>query len=166
MEKFGSLFISLGFSVMVLTSYSQESQQIRIFLEKVEKDLREVDSTARIQTYRRSISNRKVITKGWLGKDNKSFKQKIKYSRNGLKKEKLKIYLETQYNSIVVMYLIKINDKIHFLKYYDTVRDNKYDIVKRSKEILIDNRLYQKTYYPNSGVRNRTENSVILTLNK
>lgn len=48
------------------------------------------------------------------------------------------------------MYLVKINNKIHFLEYYDT-RDSKNKIVKRSKEILIDNRIYQKIYYNNPG---------------
>lgn len=62
------------------------------------------------------------------------------------------------------MYLVKINDKIHFLEYYDTERDSKNKIVKRSKEILIDNRIYQKIFYNNPGEIKGNENKVTFTL--
>ena len=164
MKKFRTISFLLGFCIIFSTSDAQERDIIRFFLDKVENNLREVDSTTRIINYRKSLSDYKIITKGSLGKDNKSFKHVIKYDERGFKKEKLKIYQSTRDKKILVMYLVKINDKIHFLEYYDTERDSKNKIVKRSKEILIDNRIYQKIFYNNPGEIKGNENKVTFTL--
>ena len=83
MKKFRTISFLLGFCIIFSTSDAQERDIIRFFLDKVENNLREVDSTTRIINYRKSLSDYKIITKGSLGKDNKSFKHVIKYDERG-----------------------------------------------------------------------------------
>lgn len=162
--RFNIIFILISLFSMPL--YAQNERKIDAFLEKLGQDLKEIDSTARLIDYRKSISNRKIYIEGQMGKKGKQFIQRIKYYRNGLKKEKLKIYQGSISGLVLVTYIVKINDKIHFIKHYETERD-KYSIIRKtSKEVLIDNKLYQKTFFDAYGNEIKKENAILIPLTK
>lgn len=161
MKYFRFEIVIIFFSLVSMTSYSQNDRKVDAFLTKLGQELKEIDSTARILDYRKSISNRKIIVAGLMGKNGKQFKRKIKYYRNGMKKEKLKIYQGSFSGQILVTYIIKINDNVHFIKHYETSKDKHNTIFKQSKEVLIDNKIYQKTIFDASGKEIKKENAII-----
>ena len=138
------------FTILVLPAISGihlygQAEGRALFLDKIKYEIKQMDSAAVIYNYRRSINNRKIFIEGGIAKRDISFRCRIKYFKGGLKKEKMKYYNFQTYNGFNFMYVVKINDKFHFIKYYTSGKDKKYNFVKLSKEILIDERLYQKT---------------------
>ena len=79
-----------------------------------------------------------------------------------IKKEKLKIYQASFYRLKMVTYIIKIDDKTQFIKHYEFFK-NKFNtlIFKQSEEVLIDNKMYQKTIYDASGKVIKKEYEII-----
>ncbi|GEM_PF-6366901 len=144
MKNYGILLFILSFNLIIVTSYSQESDKKSILIKKVETELKEFDSTARNFDYSKRLASRKIVVKGWVGKTNKSFEQQIKYYRNGLKKEDIKIYTNASGVKTILMHVVKINDKFHYVEYYETIKEKENGLEKKYKEVMIDNRLYQK----------------------
>lgn len=149
-----------------LMTYSQNDSKINAFIEKINQELKGVDSTARLVEYKESISKRKISINGWIGKKYTSYKQSIKYYRGGMKKDILKIYIVNASEKFVAITIIRINDKIHLIEFYNTARDKFNNPIKLSKEVLIDNKVYQKTILSTSISQDKPENEVIFLLSK
>jgi hypothetical protein len=146
MKNFRFYLFLLCFAFSGLASYSQLDVKAE-FVKKIDKQISRIDSMARISRYRNSISNRKVFISGWVVENGLYFKQRVKNFSGGLRKEKIKIYDYSYNNKKLILYAVKINGKYHYVKYYETGRDKDYGIIKLSKEIFIDSRLYKKTVY-------------------
>lgn len=157
--------IVLIFTLICLTSYSQSEGKINEFLEKIEEELKIIDSTTNIVEYRKSISNRNIFVKGIVWKEDKIFKQRIKYYKNGMKKETLKLY-KGIISGVLVTNIIKINDKIHFVKHYETFKNKNNRTVKLSKELLIDQKIYQKYIIDKQGYEIGKETVITVSLKK
>jgi len=146
MKTIRSFFFLLCFSLIAITSFSQNDSINSTFVKKYETLLRELDSSARGLRYKKSITNRRIIMNGGIGETNKSYKQKIKYYKSGAKKEELTIYSFSNGKKIVVLHVLKFNEKIYLVEYFEPLLEKEKGYEKTVKEVLIDGRLYRKTF--------------------
>lgn len=61
----------------------------------------------------------------------------------------------------MVLELVKINDKIDYAKYRESLIDQSNNIKITGIEIFIDNKYYKKTLFDNSGKIPNEENIII-----
>ena len=162
MKTYGIYFLILIFNLIAIATYSQEDKRIHDLLYKVDKDCKQIDLCVQNTFFRKSFSDRRVLITGEMDSLRSSFKETIIYYRSGLRKEKIKIF---KFNSlehpVLICYIVKLNGRIHYIKYLDVIEDSRKHLVKLSQEIYIDNRFYQKTFYPINGRKIKIESLFI-----
>ena len=160
------LFIALIFILINIPSYSQEEKTVQDFLLKVEKELSQFDSTTIINYTKINYANRKICIYGQNSLTKKSFKQKIKQNRSGLKKEVIRIYKINPNGSDFLIYkIVKLNNSIYYVMHHETSLDDGIQ-VRLYDELFYDNKCYQKTTYNSNGRKGKTKNTVLLTQRK
>ena len=152
MKKLNIYIFALSFILFSFNAKSQEVTKIQKFLKKVEINLQKLDSSSMITICKQRANNRNIFTEGTILKEEKSFKQCIKYYRGGLKKEKIVIYSQSPFRKkLPIISLVKFNDKMHFIQYNEIAKNDKNEMVTVSSEILIDSKYYKNTTYDKYG---------------
>lgn len=150
-----SFFVLLAISG---TSFSQEDARIIRLLDKVEVELKRFDTNTIISNTKKFPSNKKVVFKGQNGQY--TFRNVIKYYNGGIKKEKIQILKFNAWGrSVLICTLVKINDQKFYIEYFETNEDKA--LTKKSKEVYIANKCYQKTSLDGRGYTTSTENYVL-----
>lgn len=150
-----SLFVLLAISG---TSFSQEDARINRLLDKVEVELKRFDTNTIISNTNEFPSDKRVVFKGQNGQY--TFRNVIKYYNGGMKKEKIQIFKFNAWGrSVLICMLVKINEQIFYVEYIET--DENKVLSKKTKEVYIANKCYQKTTYDGRGYTASTESCVL-----
>ena len=166
MKKLQIYILAFSFILFSYNGYSQENSKINQFISKVEKNLKELDSSSNITVYKSRRKDKRISINGSFKAEGKSFEQNIKYYRSGLKKEKTVIYYFSSGKKIPIIYIIKFNDNIHYIEYNEIALNDKNVMVNISKEILIDNKYYKIKKHDTYGKLLKNESEINLTLKK
>lgn len=140
------------------TSFSQEDTRINKLLDKVEVELKRFDTNTIISNTKEFPSDKRVVFKGQNGQY--TFRNVVKYYNGGMKKEKIQIFKFNAWGrSVLICMLVKINDQNFYIEYFETNEDKA--LTKKTKEVYIANKCYQKTNLDSRGYTTSTENYVI-----
>ncbi len=139
-------------------SFSQEDTRINKLLDKVEVELKRFDTNTIISNTKEFPSDKRVVFKGQNGQY--TFRNVVKYYNGGMKKEKIQIFKFNAWGrSVLICMLVKINDQNFYIEYFETNEDKA--LTKKTKEVYIANKCYQKTNLDSRGYTTSTENYVI-----
>jgi hypothetical protein len=144
--------------IFCINANAQNEGLIENFLRKVEEIQKKESSVDKISS-KKKLSDR--VFKITIEMDSGRMKcvKRIRYYKGGLKKELLKYYhLPSKF---MVLELVKINDKIDYAKYRESLIDQSNNIKITGIEIFIDNKYYKKTLFDNSGKIPKEENIII-----
>ncbi len=142
---------------------SQENiNVIEELISKVEKDYNSVID--RID--KMSISNLSPNRKFKIAVVNKALgimvKTKIKYYRNGFKKEKISIYKRNGVgNFVFVCRAVKLNNNFFNIRYNNCQLNDEGLLIIQSQELLYDSRFYRKKSYDENGKLIKTDNVML-----
>jgi len=150
------LFVFVLLSISSL-SFPQDDVRVKNLLSKVDDELNRFESNTIISKTNRCLSGKRVVINGQNGQY--TFTSIVKYYNGGLKKEKIQIYKFNAWGrSVLICMLVKINDQIFYIEYFETNEDKA--LTKKTKEVYIANKCYQKTNLDSRGYTTSTENYV------
>lgn len=142
------LIIMMCFTLNVKLT-AQPGKQISDFIDKTDNYLETISENTTDINIAKGISGRKVKVKGNFDNDTKSFKQTIKYFKNGNKKETITVKYYGTAKSYFLLRVVLFNDEYFYIKSITYSMENK--IKKVADEELIDGKIYQKAVYNNSN---------------
>lgn len=140
--------------------------QNEMFYDDLLRDIQKIEKkTIQVNKLRlkKRLNNRVFISKAKLDSGKIEFYSKIKYFKGGMKKELIKYYILPK--NVLILEIVKINDKYNFIKYFEYDKDYGDNFILRKKEILIDNMYYLIKIFDNTG-RLVNEKKEIITKNK
>lgn len=127
-------------------SFSQSNEKAQKLITLAENTIKNIDSASITTKLRKRLGYRKIKTKGFFENDKKIYEKKIKYNKYGFKKEIIKVYLNKYINNSTIqkdvkleMIIVKINDKIHYVKLYNFLKDSLDNMYVISREIYSNN---------------------------
>jgi len=89
-------------------------------------------------------------------------KTKIKYYRNGFKKEKISIYKRSGAgNFVFICRAIKLNNSFFNIRYNNCKLNDEGLLIIQSQELLYDSRFYRKKSYDEDGKLIKTDNVML-----
>lgn len=139
-------------------SFSQEDARISRLIDKVEIELKRFDTNTIISSTKEFPSDKRVVFKGQNGQY--TFRNVIKYYNGGMKKEKIQFFKFNAWGrSVLICTLVKINDQNFYIEFFET-NDDKV-LTKKTREVYIANKCYQKTNLDSRGYTISTENHVL-----
>ncbi len=159
-------FIALFLIFITYNAYSQESSKTQAFLNKVEVSLQKLDTVSLITEFKTRRDYRNISVIGFLKSEGKIFEQKVKFYRNGLKKEKIII---SEYNAgkkLPVICIVKFNDKVHYIEYKKIIKNENKEIKVISEETFLDGKYYKSKTFGQDGKVSKVECEVNLTTEK
>ena len=131
-------------------------------LRKVEEIQKQESLASKITSKKRSSNRVFKISIEMDSLKNKCVR-KIKYYKGGLKKERIKYYHIQQ--NFMFLEIVRINDKIEYIKYKDTIIDYSGKVKVKSIEIFMDNKFYKKMKVDNFN-KTIEEKYIIITENE
>ncbi|MGE0079538.1 MAG: hypothetical protein AB7S48_16880 [Bacteroidales bacterium] len=141
------LFCSILFLQLTQSVLAQTQSELNKYNNIVESLVQNISSKGDINTYRK-IGSRRFVVKGTFNNEEMRFKNKIKFYKSGLKREKIKIHKIARPN-ILTAKIVILNGKIYFAKYYETKPIGNDINIKEYEIILFNQENYRKTYCKN-----------------
>lgn len=144
--------ICFPFIVFVFLCFSVKAQEstdlISNFTSKVDKEYYSILKASQKSIIRKAISNRKYFVEGRSDSLKCSFKQKIRFYKNGLRKEVVKLYRTSNSgNDLLVCQMVKLNDVVKYVVYYEYIHVTGKGTRTVRKETLVDGKIYQRKDY-------------------
>lgn len=134
------ILITLSIQLTICELKGQSEKPVDEFVSKIDYYLDSISANASALQITASASNRKVRIKGKFDNSTKIFKQKIKYYKGYLKKEKIKVAKEIDGKPYVLLKIVRINDEYFYInkKTYSTEYPKKVIVTEK----LIDKKIY------------------------
>lgn len=140
---------------------------IQSLITKVDKEYTSIIQESKKSGLEKFPSNRKFSIEGKNDSLKCFFKQKIKYYKSGLRKERIKLFRRSSLGKVyLVCYIVKINDEIKYVKYYNYKEDERKYIKALTREILIDGKYYSKVFLEHFNGNIYTKGETVFRPNK
>ena len=157
-----SLFLIL-LCVFPVSLKSQEPEKvIQELIAKVEKDYNSIVPNVDKISFSNLLPSRKVKIEAVNEFSNVLVKMRIKYFRNGFKKEKISIYKRNALgNFVLVCRAIKINNTFFSIRYNNFEENYSGLFILQSQELLYDSRFYRRKSFNEKGKLIKTDNIIL-----
>lgn len=160
--------LKICFVFLLLSSFSdnlksQEKGDLIVdLIAKVEKDYNLVIGRIDEISFNNLYPNRKVKVKVINNNSGIIVKTKIKYFRNGLKKEKISIYKRNGVgNFVFVCRAIRLNNNYFSIRYNNYKANDSGLFIIQSQELLYDSRFYRRKSFDEQGELIKTDNIML-----
>ncbi len=161
------IVLLLQFFLTVSLMAQETDDVIQSLITKVDKEYTSIIQESKKSGLEKFASNRKFSIEGKNDSLKCFFKQKIKYFKSGLRKERTKLYrISSLGHAYLVCYMVKINDEVKYIKYYNYKEDERKYIKALTREILIDGKYYSKVVLEHFNGNIYTKGETVFRPNK
>ncbi len=125
---------------------AQSTSKIEAFKLEINSYLAELPLDSLIRDYKVTATSRKVKSKHSTSSyHNIKYKRKIKYLKNGLKKEVIIVKLKLPQKQVPYLKVVKINDELFFVR-RKTYNENEFSKPAVEEKLIDKNTLYRFDY--------------------
>ena len=157
------LILTISLFLFSINAFSQNEDLKKDFLARIENKLKAIDSSTYISGSQISASKRKIEIAERIKSSKIFFKVKVKYYKNGLKREVIKLYTLNSNNIIYCSTkIIRINNNIFYVKNIESDDNNKTS----TKELFFDNKSYQRIIFNEKNKIISSKTYICLTSDK